>query len=165
MMKRSIYKTSSSVTQLFAGERAICVALMLILLAGCGGSQSSGSTGESRHVRLLVGLYKMAARERGRPLTNDQDFKDYVNSRGPEWFKEVGVSDVDELFTSERDGQPIVVVYGERPAGMAKDVIAYEQTGVDGKRMVGFDLGNVEEVDETRFRELVPASAAAPPKT
>jgi hypothetical protein len=34
--------------------------------------------------------------------------------------------------------------------------VAYEQEGVDGKRYVATVVGAVEEVDEARFRELVP---------
>jgi hypothetical protein len=30
--------------------------------------------------------------------------------------------------------------------------------GIDGKRFLGFVLGNIEEVDEARFQELVPAA-------
>src|SRR3712207_8080558 len=58
------------------------------------------------------------------------------------------------LFRS-RDNQPLAVVYGTPPSG--SDVLVYEKTGVDGKRMVGRSMGSAEEVDESRFRELVPA--------
>jgi hypothetical protein len=35
-------------------------------------------------------------------------------------------------------------------------VIAYERTGDGGDRFVAFASGGVEEVDEDRFRQLVP---------
>jgi hypothetical protein len=32
----------------------------------------------------------------------------------------------------------------------------FEQQGKDGKRMVAYDVGKIEEVDEATFRQLVP---------
>jgi hypothetical protein len=69
------------------------------------------------------------------------------------------VQNTDELFISERDGKPFVIFYGQPPNGVANGVIAFEQEGVDGKRLVGYMLGMIEHVDEARFNELVPNSA------
>lgn len=38
----------------------------------------------------------------------------------------------------------------------AAEVIAWEQTGADGRRMIGNSLGAVEEVDEATFQQRVP---------
>jgi hypothetical protein len=57
------------------------------------------------------------------------------------------------LFTSPRDGQPYVVHYKQ-----AGTVVAYERDGKDGKRLVAYPSGQVEEVDETRFKQLVPSA-------
>ena len=67
----------------------------------------------------------------------------------PEQMK---VGSFDELFVSERDGQPLVVVYGSPPKD--SDVVVYEQTGVNGKRLVGHRIGMVEEVDEAQYKDL-----------
>ncbi len=64
------------------------------------------------------------------------------------------IANVDQLFLSERDQQPYVVLYGKRPAN-ANDLVAYEQTGVGGKRLVGYSIGLIAEVDEAQFQELV----------
>ncbi|HEX2473540.1 MAG TPA: hypothetical protein VHK01_02270, partial [Lacipirellulaceae bacterium] len=69
------------------------------------------------------------------------------------------VSNLEELFISERDGEPYVIFYGQRPAGVAADVVAYERTGVDGKRFVGDSVGGVGEVDEQAFAGMVPPAA------
>ena len=66
-----------------------------------------------------------------------------------------GVSSTDELFISERDEQPLVIIYGKTPTGVAPGVVAYEKLGVDGVRQVGFKIGQVEEADAARFAELV----------
>ncbi|RIK85351.1 MAG: hypothetical protein DCC67_04155 [Planctomycetota bacterium] len=59
------------------------------------------------------------------------------------------IGGIDGLLTSPRDGQPLVIVYGKRIA--PKDSpntpwAAYEQTGVDGKRMVAKVRGTVDEL-------------------
>ena len=68
-------------------------------------------------------------------------------------------TDVESLFVSPRDGQPYVVRYGLKfggPSPGGSPVVAYEQTGVGGYRYVAFAVGGAEQVDEKRFRELVP---------
>ena len=62
------------------------------------------------------------------------------------------VDSFDELFVSDRDGKPLVVVYGSRLKD--SDVLIYEQTGVNGKRLVGHRIGMVEEVDEAEYKKL-----------
>ena len=70
------------------------------------------------------------------------------------------VTAVDELFVSDRDGQPLVVTYGKYPAGMNARIVVYEKNGADGKRFVGYNSGAVELVDDARFNELVTSSTA-----
>ncbi|RIK71198.1 MAG: hypothetical protein DCC67_20400 [Planctomycetota bacterium] len=99
--------------------------------------------------------------ETGARPANEQQLKDYIAKNGQETLQRLNVESVDALFTSERDGQPFVVLYGPRPKEMTVDVVAYERTGVDGKRQVASSLGTIREVDEAEFRELVPHSASA----
>lgn len=113
---------------------------------------------ETSHLRLLTNLYVKAARELGRTPKNEQELKDAISKLDVS-LERMNVASIDELFVSERDGQPFVIVFGRSPQG----VVAYEQTGADGVRQVGFKLGNIEEADEARFRELVP-TAAVPAK-
>ena len=138
-------------------------AMLLVLVAGCGSSTTSqASDVENSHLRWLlkVGTH---AQSRGNLLNSQDDYQRYIQNLEPGLrdtvMKGSGVANVDELFISERDGQPYVIFYGKRPAGVHADLVGYEQTGVDGKRFVGFGLGVVEEVDEQRFAELVPPSA------
>jgi hypothetical protein len=103
----------------------------------------------------------------GQPLKSQEDYKRHIGNLDPAMRDRVmqgaDVSNVDELFISERDGQPYVIFYGQPPTGVANDVVGYEQTGVDGKRYVGFGLSGVSEVDEQRFNELVPPTARPKP--
>jgi len=126
------------------------------ILAGCG-SKSPAGTSKDAEFKALVTLYSSLIKH-GRAPTSEAEFKDAIKNRLAPVAQALKVGDVDALFTSSRDGKPVVVIYGKRSAGMSQDVVAYEQVGVDGKRLVGYSLGMVEEVDEARFRELVPAS-------
>ena len=99
--------------------------------------------------------------KQGRAPTNEQEFKTFISQNGGPMLEQAGVASVDELFVSERDGQPFVVLYKPSTA-VQSDVIAHEGAGVNGKRLVAHSMGAIEEVDETRFRELVPVSGATP---
>lgn len=133
----------------------------LSALAGCGGETQGARAKEQSHIRAITGLYAKVASDLGRDPADEQQFKGAISQTNfkPEVF---GVENIDELFVSERDGQPLVIVYGKPPKGLAPGVIAYEQVGVDGVRLVGFKIGQVEEADAARFAELVPAGASAP---
>lgn len=146
-----------------ARTAAWCLVLGMCALAlGCGRSRRQAAAREESRLKPLALLYgQFTGRNRGNPPASEAQFKEFIRSRGPEQLASFGVDDVDELFVSERDGKPYVVLYGEaaqgNPPGPAgAPVIAYEQEGVGGKRFVASSMGAVEEVDEARFRELVP---------
>ena len=89
-------------------------------------------------------------------LISEVEFKKYLASQKGKMLDVLKVENPDELFVSERDGQPYVVGYGPTATGKPRDVVAYEKEGVDGKRMVGYSTGVVVELDEQQFREAVP---------
>jgi hypothetical protein len=134
-----------------------CLVVAIASLAGCSGSGSSSDQVKIQlsHIRLLSNLYVRSAASLNHNPASEEEFKKAISDSGitPEMLK---IDNIDQLFTSERDGQPLVVVYGPQPPG--SDVIIYEATGVDGMRYVAHKIGQVEEVDEARFRELVPAA-------
>jgi hypothetical protein len=129
----------------------------MLFVVGCNAPKANAIKKETSHLRLLTNLYAKISMKSGHNPRNEAEFKEAIkNSDVP--LEALKVSSVDELFVSERDGQPCVVVYGPRQPG--NDVVVYEQTGVDGYRQVGHMIGKVEEVDEAKFRELVPSPAA-----
>lgn len=132
----------------------LTLALSALTLMGCG----SGGSSEVRekgysHVRLLTTLHARISSELGRYPKDEAEFKAALGKANLT-LDGMKVSSIDELFVSKRDGQPLVVVYGQPPAG--SDVVVYEQTGVNGLREVGHRIGQVDEVDQARFDELVP---------
>jgi len=141
--------------------RYAAVALIAAATAtiGCGGGgEQSAAEKETSHLRTLVSFYQYAAKSSRGATANEQAFREFLADK-VDTLAESGVNSVDELFISERDNQPFVVIYGKRPSGMEPGVVAYEQTGVDGKRQVGFDIGRIEEADQARFNELTSAGA------
>jgi hypothetical protein len=140
---------------------------VLLILAGCGSPTAPQTSDlENSHLRWLLKV-RTHALSQGKALMNQDDYKRHIESLDPALRDTVmqgaKVSSVDELFKSERDTQPYVIIYGKPPAGVNADVVGYEQSGVDGKRYVGFGLGIIEEADETRFNELIPPAARPKP--
>jgi hypothetical protein len=65
------------------------------------------------------------------------------------------VDDPSPYFRSTRDGEEYVVVWGLNLDSVSADtVIAYERTGVDGKRMVINRDGVAKEVSKEEFAGL-----------
>lgn len=140
------------------GIQVVALVAATMLVAGCGQQTQSKKQQESRlkPLSLLYGQYM--GQHRGQPPQNEAEFKKFVESQ-KSFLTQFGITDPATLFISERDGQPFVVIYG-KPSGPAalggQPVIAYEKVGAGGKRFVASQLGAVEEVDEARFKELVP---------
>jgi hypothetical protein len=131
--------------------------LVFGLLAGCS-QDAPPPTVQQIHLKDLAVAYgRFIASHRGQSPKDEKEFKAFVQTMLP--YLPSKPTDVDSLFVSPRDNQPYVVRYGASSAvsgsGQAP-VVAYEQQGVDGNRFIATILGAVEEVDEARFRELVP---------
>jgi len=131
---------------------------------GCGRSQQQVEE-ESMLKPLAILHGKYASQHQGKAPADEAEFKKFVDAQGPEALKAHGITDSAKLWVSPRDKQPFGVVYGtvSGPPGPAgQPVVAYESKGVGGKRMVASQLGAVDEVNEARFRELVPSATPAP---
>jgi hypothetical protein len=132
---------------------ALFLASALPMAGGCGGS-SGPSHAETGFRQIATQYGQFISKNKGRSPASEQELKQFIKSNTA-----VTVGDVDKLFVSSRDNQPIVIRYkvatGMAPGGQAP-VIAHEQTGVGGKRLVAFSTTQVEEVDEARFNQLVP---------
>jgi hypothetical protein len=134
-------------------------AVVVALLAGCGTTTASRET-ESSNLKPLAVLYgQYTGTHKGQPPASEDEFKAYLKTVRPEVLKSLNVADTESLFVSSRDQKPYVIKYGkvQGPAGPGgMPVFVYEQEGVGGMRYVATSVGAVAEVDEARFRELVP---------
>jgi hypothetical protein len=113
-------------------------------------------TSENSNLKPISILYgQFQSTNQNRPPANEAEFKKYLKTAGESILKQFG-TDSEKVFVSERDGQPYVIFYGKSvpPSG----VIAYEQNGVGGQRVVAYPFGSVGLVDETKFQQLVPGA-------
>lgn len=141
-------------------RRTLILGLLLgmLMLAGCAGAKTEAARKrESSHLRSLVSVYNFAAAKLGHRPANQAEFKSFIAANARPMLDSQHVNSVDELFISERDGQPFVVLYGEPTKGAAADLVAYEQVGVAGKRLAGYSLGAIAEIDEQQLANLAPA--------
>jgi hypothetical protein len=133
--------------------------------SGCGGSAAQKAEEASTLKPLMVLYGRYVGQHQGKPPANEAEFRKYVEAQGPQDLANLGVTEPAKLWVSSRDNQPYVILYGDvtgPPGPAGKPVVAYEAKGVGGKRYVASSLGAVDEVDEARFRELVPAAVTTP---
>ena len=142
--------------------RLVCLAALVVVLvsSGCGPSKQTVQL-ESNIKAITVAYGRYFQSNRGQPPANEEDLRAFVAKMPAD---QLGVKDPATMWTSSRDKQPYVVVYGANPnpPGPSGPVVVYESKGVSGRRYIGTSLGNTEEVTEERFRELVPSASAAP---
>jgi len=136
------------------------VVAMTASAAGCSNGPSKPAPLEGSNLGRLAMLYTIYMQNNKKPLTNEQELITYAKTLNPAGVKSLGVdvTQVEQYLTSPRDGKPYRIIFkvqGGDPAN--PPVVAYEQVGVNGKREVGYMFGKVEEVDEARFKQLVPA--------
>ena len=117
---------------------------------GCNLRQNSKKS-VPNHVGAVTALYELSKSKLGHAPSDEKEFTKAMQtvSVKPQNFK---VDSFDELLISERDGQPLTVVYG--PAAANSNFVVSEQTGVNGKRMVGLRTGIVEEMDDAQYKAL-----------
>jgi hypothetical protein len=153
---------SMTTSNLFRPAAAFCViGLACMAASGCGSQKKSLAREQSGLKKLTVVYGRYLSQHRGRPPGDEAEFKKYVQSLRPADLKSFGIDDPSRIFISDRDDKPYIIIYGEPkgppgPGGAA--VFAYEQEGKAGKRWVASSIGAIEEVDEARFRELVPTA-------
>lgn len=93
-----------------------------------------------------------ASQNKGIPPANEGEFKRYILAQGLEHFADFGITTIDDLFISPRDGLPYMVVYGGREL---PDVLAYEQIGTETGRWIVSAMALVAEVDEATFDQMI----------
>jgi hypothetical protein len=128
---------------------------------GCSGNQAAVER-ETSNLKPLSVLYgKYLSQHRGQAPADEAALKSFAKKLDPKELEALGVKDIDSLFISARDKKPYTIVYGNNATSAPGEdvVIAYEQEGLSGKRYVATRLGRIEEVDEARFREMVPTSS------
>jgi hypothetical protein len=136
------------------------------LAAGCGGGVSpTGGDADfktRRSMSTLASFYGDYLSAHGAPPKDEAAFRAFLQERSKQ-IERMNIGGVDGLLKSPRDGQPLVVVYGKRiapPDSPNTPWAAYEQKGVDGKRMGAQVRGEIRELtaDEIAKLQATPAS-------
>jgi len=132
-------------------NRVLLVAGLAIFTFGCGGK--SPTTFDAKTIEASDGIRKVAtaynkayAAKRRAPTM--EELKQHLKPLG----------DPDTLLTSPRDGKPLVIVMEFSPdieqTGNEQPIIAYEQEGVDGKRMTVDSRGTVVFYTDAEFAKI-----------
>lgn len=141
------------------GHRRLFVVLIAAALVGCGGGSAAPRSNEVSHLRAVTALYFQANSKLGKNPANAEEFKQAIASGNVDWST-LGVSGPEELLVSDRDGKPLVILYGPPAKPGPLYVVAYEQEGLDGVRLVGMSNGQMQSADAATFAKLVPQPAA-----
>ena len=140
--------------------RPYVATLLLLFVAvafGCGERNSSPKLHES-NLRVVAVLYSqfVSAHEREIPRDAD-DFRTFVQSLGPGVLERAGLSGLDQLLLSRRDGKPFAIHY-KCVEWKLNHVIAFEQEGAGGTRCIASDLGAVSEITDEQFQSRLKES-------
>lgn len=132
-----------------------------LLVTGCarGNKVATGVDRETRvRMNILATFYgEFLSENRGIPPNDVESFREYLQSKSDivEDFKARDlVGSLEELLTSARDEQPFVIACGKvKEVSHTPGAIwaAYEQSGIDGKRMAVRVGGGVDMLDDEQF--------------
>ena len=136
----------------------LLVGLSLSVGLGCASEQAaSDAAPDDSRIKPLTSMYAGYTNRNGNPPASEEEFKRFVAESGEPLLKAAEVNSVEELFVSPRDNEPYVILYGTEAAKLInRGIVMHERTGVGGRRLVGFRMGFVKELDEAEFRKLVP---------
>jgi hypothetical protein len=131
-----------------------------LLATGCRRVGEKPLSPEEQHLANFGRLYFAYRTEhKGKPPASAKELKAWAKTQGPDKLQKLGIDNVDAAFVSLRDNEPFQIV--RLPRGMGP-VLAHEKTGVRGNRLVMSSQGNVFEVDETRFQEMLQSGPGGP---
>jgi hypothetical protein len=114
-----------------------------------------------RSMSALASFYGDYLSANGAPPKDEAAFRAFLDER-LQRIDRMKLGGVDGLLMSPRDGQPLVVVYGKRlapPDSPNTPWAAFEQTGVDGRRMAAKVRGSVDELSSEEIAKIMAVPA------
>jgi hypothetical protein len=129
---------------------ALLVACLIGNVTGCG-TASNAPSGDARAARgvlkvLGVEYGRFMAQHDGRSPVDKEQLVAFLETRKD---RITGLKDIEQLFVSPRDNEPLVIYYGKStpPADDSGfPAVAREATGAAGKCLVANTRGGVQEV-------------------
>jgi hypothetical protein len=137
---------------------ALCGLLVLsCLLSGCGTKEIPPLPPEQIHILKLTSILAEYRRTHKNALpANADEFKKWASSLKRDQLAKFGIDNLDDALVSPRDHEPYQITPGKPNRMGIIPVIAYEKTGVNGKRYVLSSMGTAGEVNEEAMRNSVP---------
>ena len=159
------YKNFTGVTGL--------VLLLLFVLVGCGDDRSRGmaslkNLNKTNVMKVRTCFLIYHSRFFTTPKNKEELLELLQSGSVDKNLQRIGIDpeNIEEIFTSERDGEPIKIQWNVK---MVKDVlgpVAFESVGVDGVRLVAagslLEVDNDQEYEQLWSGELVPEYAQEP---
>ena len=147
------------------GHRRIAWAAWLLPLLFTGGCADDALTSPTalKMSGLANAYLDHVAGKGGDPPANEAALKKHMLGlrESVQYDYHIDPKNLDSSFVSERDGEPLVVLYGQgigRISGDSKQVIVHEKTGKNGKRLVAFASTKVDHVSEAELERLKSAT-------
>ncbi len=145
------------VTTRFSLRSLPALAVLACVLVGCSSSPVVVEISDNeKHMKRIAVLYGDYRRAKGTSPKNTAELKAWVKSLPKADLERRGIDAVDQVFISPRDSQEYVIVPTPKNAmmGMSK-VIAYEKTGVEGKRWKINTQSYINEVTEAELDQVL----------
>ena len=157
---------------LYMNSRSSAYLLLVVcglqfVLTGCSRNDPASRVAAMNDTRIkqLANLYMAHQMRNGSNGPKDEKaFKEFIRKgMSPHRLEMMRVdpAKVDELFTSESDGQPFVIRYGQSGGVRAKLPVVFEKQGQDGMRQVAFTNGAVEVLGSGEYEELLKSGQQA----
>lgn len=142
------------------GRAGFLAAVVLVLVAGCGGESEVPVGDAAENIRkLALGYVQYAATNRGVGPADQKALTKFMVERNA-----LPPEEVEKSFVSIRDNQPYIIRWGLRPQGSGPlgaqapqpVIIIMERTGAEGTRYVADSRPEISQMTEEELKQQVP---------
>jgi len=136
--------------------------LLALAVAGCSSDNTAARVAElnKKNIQKTANLYATYQMHNGMVGPKDlANLKEFVSSGiglSPHRLElmQIDPKNLDHIFISERDHKPFRLKPSVQAVPRTIVAVVFEDTGIDGKRQVGFDNSSIQEVDDAKYKEL-----------
>lgn len=131
-------------------QAIVLAAPVVALLVGCAGTRASAPAPDAQdRISKLANLYRLYVEKNKKGPPTEDALREFGQklSETERTDRRIG-NDLEAIFVSPRDNKKFVVRYNMRIDPSQDRAIAWEETGVAGKRIVALSQGYIVEYDE-----------------
>jgi hypothetical protein len=134
---------------------------VVLAITGCSSGNDFNAGSTERLTKVTMNVLSIIYGEyldthNGNPPKDIAEFRKYLESNAED-LKRYNVESLDQLLVSPRDGKPFVLICGKRSAPSDLPDMpwaAYEQNGIEGKRMAVQVRGGVHELTAEEIEKI-----------